>query len=544
METLRFAPIVRVSTEKQEKQGESLTTQKAQIIQYVGLLHGTIPDHCWQYSGQEHATPDQERKRLEKLLSDSDKGIFDAVIVCDASRWSRDNLKSKEGLKILRKNNIRFFVSTMEYNLDNPEHSFYLGISAEIGEFQARQGSLKSITNRINKARRGVPASGLLPYGRTFDKTTETWGIDPDKKHIIEQCAERYLKGESFKTIALSYNMDYTNLHTILTKFCGTDWHCRFRYENIDESVTIQIPRLLEEDVIEAIHNKALSKRTYDYKTVKNTYLLSRMVFCKHCEFRMTGFTSASGRRYYRHARFDRLDCKKPKFVYASELENSVLIHLVSTLGDVERINNAIKQATPDISKIEGFMKEKEELSNELKKITAQKNNIVEKVSNGLLTDSDIQSSMSKLNLRNKSVVDRLHSIESELANIPSQERVNSLTKLGIAVLADISKDPKSIFKKSYKWKKNLIEHAFNGKGLGVYVEEDGKGWKFEIRGTLESTILNLPLSDDYLVETFKIDSEYSDFDKELQSIRSSINDEARQLLFQYRRTFRLTVLR
>jgi site-specific DNA recombinase len=72
-------------------------------------------------------------------LADASKGIFDAIIVADASRWSRDNRKSKEGLQIFRDNGIRFFVGTSEYDLFNPEHTFFLGMAAEFGEFQARQ---------------------------------------------------------------------------------------------------------------------------------------------------------------------------------------------------------------------------------------------------------------------------------------------------------------------------------------------------------------------------------------------------------------------
>ena len=98
---LRFAPLIRVLTEQQERQGESLHTQQKQIIQYVKALNGTFPDNCWRYSGQEHATIGEERKKLDRLLSDACKDKFDAVIVCDVSRWSRDNLKSKQGLQIL-----------------------------------------------------------------------------------------------------------------------------------------------------------------------------------------------------------------------------------------------------------------------------------------------------------------------------------------------------------------------------------------------------------------------------------------------------------
>ena len=83
---LRFAPLIRVSTERQADRGESLNTQRKQIEQYVDQLNGTIPKRCWKYSGQEHATVNSERKNLEQLLSDSGKNSFDAVIVVDASR--------------------------------------------------------------------------------------------------------------------------------------------------------------------------------------------------------------------------------------------------------------------------------------------------------------------------------------------------------------------------------------------------------------------------------------------------------------------------
>ena len=66
---LRFAPIIRVSTETQAKKGESLRTQKKHIIRFVDQLGGVIPEHCWKYRGQEHATPDQERKKLDQLLA-------------------------------------------------------------------------------------------------------------------------------------------------------------------------------------------------------------------------------------------------------------------------------------------------------------------------------------------------------------------------------------------------------------------------------------------------------------------------------------------
>src|SRR5262245_11547472 len=114
---LRFAALVRVSTEKQEKTGESLSTQRSDNTNAVKQLNGLIVE--W-YGGQEHATPGWEKQEVERLLRDSQRGLFDAVIVAHADRWSRDNAESKSGLTVLRDNKVRFFVGCSEYNLYHP----------------------------------------------------------------------------------------------------------------------------------------------------------------------------------------------------------------------------------------------------------------------------------------------------------------------------------------------------------------------------------------------------------------------------------------
>jgi len=95
---LRIAALIRVSTEKQEQQGESLQVQKRQITEAVQSLGGKLQGL---YGGQEHATQGWERAELDRLLSDATKHRFDGVMVAHADRWSRDNLKSQQGLQIL-----------------------------------------------------------------------------------------------------------------------------------------------------------------------------------------------------------------------------------------------------------------------------------------------------------------------------------------------------------------------------------------------------------------------------------------------------------
>jgi site-specific DNA recombinase len=529
METsIRFAPLIRVSTEKQKKKGESLLTQETQIRQYVELLKGVIPDVCWRYKGQEHSTPGFDRALLDQLLEDSGKDLFDAVIVTESSRWSRDNLRSEQGLNTLAKNGIRFFVSLMEYDLHNPEHRFILGMSTSINQLQATKQSINSITNRIERAKRNVNSAGRLPYGRTFDKKTGLWDIDPVKKRLIEEAARRYLNGEKLPDIARTLKFDHANLHRILTKFSGTKRTTTFKYGRINEKIEFTIPALLDEKTIQAVKERAHINRTYTRGDDRKQYLLTGFIYCAKCGLTLKARTNESGKEYYLHSKY-RKDCRFNKYLKAPEIEASVLLQLIKTFGDPELIEKAIKQASPDMSKVEALNKEKASIDIELKRISAQKSNLISKVADNLLSNEEIEGTMSKLREQEKSFKDRLLIVETELSSTHDPEHIKRLSKWTGKVISDATRNnPLLIFERPFKWKRKLIERAFSGvniqgEHLGVYITRVGEGFEFEIKGQFENTINTLPLTDETLMDAFNIDPQYQDVSVELQKIRTSL---------------------
>ena len=502
--TLRFAPLIRVSTEKQAQKGESLRTQTSQIQQHVKTLNGIIPDSCWEYSGQEHATPEHERAKLKQLLKDSSRGIFDAVMVCDISRWSRDNLQSKQGLEVLKNNGIRFFVGTTEYKLKNPEHSFILGMSAEVGELLARQQALKSITNRIERAKRGLPTAGKLPYGRTFDKRTETWGLDPEKHKNIQWAAEQYLNGMSIVNIAQVLEMNFSNLWKILTQRSGPKWECCFRNEkiNVDETVIIQVPPLLDQKTIKAIKKQGDANRTYKHGEIKYRYLLSRMIFCKHCGYALSAQTNKSGRQYFRHPRHRKHECSVKNWVPAVEIGDAVLALVFEMFGDVERIEAAIKRATPDLLEIEKLREEKESAEKKHAKAIKERDRLVKSFAKGFLTEEEITSQIEPIRTRIQTIQERINVIETQLTNLPNPEQIKKKSQLARSVMVNALKNPsrkkiKKILEAPYETKRAIIERAFAGKDLqgnrlGVYVEQTDSAkrpWRFEIRAVLDQVV-------------------------------------------------------
>src|SRR3990172_3882287 len=294
-----FAPLVRVSTEKQEKQGESLNNQRTHLKASVERLGGKV--YRW-YSGQEHATPDQERRILEQLMRDEKENKIDAVIVADISRWSRDNGKSKEYIRLLKDHGIRFFVGTKEMNLFDPTQAFMLGMSVEVAEFFAGEQAYKSIMNRIERAKKGYPSCGKTPYGRIFDKQTGKWKVDEEAQSKIEEIARIYLQEDiQFAELGKRFGMNQTNINKLLKRRCSDKWVQRFQNKNcgIDVTVETEIPRLLPEEVIHKIRAKSEARRTWDHVSQKYSYLFSRIIFDKDTGYALTG-TPARGKRFYR----------------------------------------------------------------------------------------------------------------------------------------------------------------------------------------------------------------------------------------------------
>ncbi|MDY6851763.1 MAG: recombinase family protein [Thermodesulfobacteriota bacterium] len=505
---LRFAPLVRVSTEGQEKRGESLQTQIKQIEQYVDMLDGRIPQHCWKYSGQEHATPDQERHKLDQLLEDAPKNLFDAVIVVEPSRWSRDNAKSKAGLEILRNHNIRFFTGTIEQNLYDPTHILLLGMSAEIGEYQARMQTLKSIQNRIERAKRGLPVSGKLPYGRTFNKKTEKWGVDIRKAKDIRWAAKQYLAGKSIPETAKTLNMKKWHLWKVLRHSCGDTWEQRFRSPklNIDETVPTSIPPLLPKGTIKAIAERAEANKTYSHGHLKHFYLLSRMVFCNRCGYAMFGQANRHGTLYYRHAHDERIKkCDKSIWVRADQLEDAVIAHIYYMLGDATGIEEAVNRAVPDFAGVDKLEHDKEHFESKQKDVKRKLDRLVEAVLDGTLTDDVVKAKRTKLEEQQTAIQAELEAINGQLEQIQTKKSM----RMRAAVLARQMAIKRSyrgyrhFGKMSREAKRKLAQSVLGGKDstgkrLGVYIDKDEDGTvTYTIHGNLPETVQgSLPMKE------------------------------------------------
>jgi hypothetical protein len=411
-------------------------------------------------------------------------------MVCDASRWSRDNRKSKDGLDVLRNNGIRFFIGTMEMDLFKPYTGLMLGMSVEIGEFHAKEQAYKSMLSRIERAKRNIPSAGRPPFGRKYDKKKGKWIVDKEKKRQIEYAAEQYLSGVSLAEVAKKLNMNHPNLAKLLRERCGDKWTIQFDNEdfNIHETVTLTIPRLLPQSTIKAIHARARANRTFFHGQTKNRYLLGRVIFCGHCGFALFGQFSHNKIKYYRHPR--ERGCKRFNSVPAGLIEDAVFAHLFELFGDRVKIEEAAKQAIPDLREVKRLRAQIERSRKELKKIPISKERLLDKVEKGIIEDEDLQDRWGKLKEREQLLKAEIDTIQSKLSSVPTEEEITRTAQIMQRVKESFFQSEAHLKEMSFEHKRALLQNLFggtdkDGKRYGVYVEKMKKKglWVYTIRG-------------------------------------------------------------
>lgn len=530
---LRFAPLIRVSTEKQGNKGESLETQKKQIIKAVEYLGGVIPDDCWKYSGQEHATADQERKYMDMLLEDSEKGIFDAVIVAEYTRWSRDNRKSDEAVDIFRRNGIKLFINTSEYDLEDSDVRTILTVQTAFAGNLALKTIESSIKNRIEKALRNIPTAGFKPYGRIFENGK--WEIDEEsgKQKIIECIAERYINGEKgVEALAFENNMRHSTLQEILMGRCGDEWKVRFNVPRkiikelglkscsgedlpihrmiVEESddpkkrkltveIVHKIPPLLPPETIAAIKQRAQKNKSATHSPRRKTpHLLSGMIKCGHCGASLSG--QPDGKRTKR--RYEHINNKGSRpcphlgkwNVRADVIDEAVMLEIFSLHGDKVALEKALHRAAPNTNEVEGLKDLVTAYEKELKTIKMKKDRLLDAIETRTIEENDVRKRMEGHKYREQFLKDEIEKISKQIVNKPTRKVISDFARrVRENANKNYFKSYKALQAMTFKEKKELLAMYLSGKDdegkpYGVYIFNGGAVKRsYAIRGALSA---------------------------------------------------------
>lgn len=247
------------------------------------------------------------RPEFQRLIKDSERCKFDAVIMYTLDRFARNRYDSAIYKAKLKKNGVRIYYAKQPMP-DTPEGIILESVLEGYAEYYSENLSRNIKRGLKENALQCIASGGSgLVLGYTIGSDRH-YHIDPIGAKIVREIYQRYADGEPVSRIVrycntMGYktsrgnNFTKNSLHNILKneKYMGT-----FRYGDV--TVPNGMPAIIDKELFDQVqamrqHNSAVRART----KAKHEYLLTGKLFCGHCGEYMIGEsgTSKSGKTYY-----------------------------------------------------------------------------------------------------------------------------------------------------------------------------------------------------------------------------------------------------
>ncbi len=145
-----------------------------------------------------------DRPEFQRMIADSEKGLFDVVLVWKLDRFSRDRYDSAHYKHILKKNGVRV-ISARENISEGPEGIILESMLEGYAEYYSAELSEKIQRGQKENALKCRSNGGNVPLGYKIgaDGVLE---IDPATAPLVEEIFTRDESSETNKAIADSLN--------------------------------------------------------------------------------------------------------------------------------------------------------------------------------------------------------------------------------------------------------------------------------------------------------------------------------------------------
>lgn len=361
------------------------------------------------------------RPAFQNMIADSEKKLFQIIIVYMVDRFARSKEDSVVYKAMLRRNGVKV-VSATEQIGDSEEGYLVEGLLEMFAEQYSTKLS-KRVKNGLAESRiKGNFTGGRIIYGyKVIDKKIY---IDEEKAPAIRYLFQQYAEGVPKKVILEDLTRQgYRNRHgkkltinsfqLVLrnTKYIGKYYFNGERVEGypalIDEETFNKVQKRLDEHK----HAPATQK-------AKVAYLLYGKAFCGHCGANMVGVsgTGRHGEKHYYYAcaaKYKAHTCTKK-----NELKNLLETWIVENIREyILQKSNAARIADLVLAEYKRFLNtgSVKNLERQIAEIDDKIDNIVELMTSGNTKNADV---IKKLDEKANDLTLQKEVIEAELAKM------------------------------------------------------------------------------------------------------------------------------
>ena len=296
----------RYSSDNQRE--ESIEGQIRECTAYAEKNDITIVKH---YIDRAISAKTDNRPQFQQMIKDSDKKLFDIVLVWKLDRFARNRYDSARYKTQLKKNGVKLMSAT-EIISEGPEGIILESVLEGYAEYYSADLAEKVVRGQTENILKGRCNGGRGTFGYTLDSERK-FHIDPLTSPFVLESFKKYNEGSTMKEIRDWLNENgiknpvggaftYNSVEHMLKnrRYIG---ELKFRDVVVPDAIPPIIPLELFEDVQEKI---AKNKKAPARRKAEDDYLLTTKLFCGYCGALMFGEsgTSRTGEvhRYYKCA--------------------------------------------------------------------------------------------------------------------------------------------------------------------------------------------------------------------------------------------------
>ena len=361
----------RYSSDNQRE--ESIEGQIRECTAYAEKNGITVVKH---YIDRAYSARTANRPEFQRMVKDSERRLFDLVLVWKLDRFARDRYDAAHYKHILQKNHVKL-VSATEPISDSPAGIMMESMLTGMAEYYSAELSEKIVRGMTENVLKGKYNGSTVPIGYVIDSDRH-FQIDPLKAPFVVEAFKRYAEGATMKDIMNWLNRQgvktgrnrvftYGSVHTLLT-------NRRYIGENRFQDIVVPdtIPVIVEKKLFDRVQEKiAKNRRAPARHKAEDDYLLTTKLFCWMCGAMMFG-ECGTGRNkvvhhYYKCYNAKRTHSCKKKTVRKVWLEDLVVNATMKMLQDDQAIDAIVEmvmqlqdQETPTLPLLEKQLKETE----------------------------------------------------------------------------------------------------------------------------------------------------------------------------------------
>ena len=319
----------RYSSDNQRE--ESIEGQIRECTAYAEKNGITIVKH---YIDRAISAKTDNRPEFQQMIKDSDKKLFDIVLVWKLDRFARNRYDSARYKTQLKKNGVKLMSAT-EIISEGPEGIILESVLEGYAEYYSADLSEKVIRGMTENALKGKFTGGAIPFGYIIN-ADHRFEIDPLTAPFVAETFQRYNDGQTMREIRDWLNekgiknqrggpMTFNTIQHMLSnrRYIG-----ELKYRDI--LIPDAIPSIVTTELFNDVQEKMLkNKKAPARRKAEDDYLLTTKLFCGCCGALMFGEsgTSRTGEvhRYYKCATAKKKKGCKKKTVRKQWLEDLVV---------------------------------------------------------------------------------------------------------------------------------------------------------------------------------------------------------------------------